>query len=330
MGRIVFKPGQQARFLWSIKKSSSLNFKDIAIFCRKNIKTISTWYHEKYLMPFDIAKRLSRTFSVKLPFNSKIRPEFWNTKEAGRLGGIARYKRYGNPGTSDGRKLGGMRSVAGMGFDTKFKTRKRIKHVGECEGLAEFIGILLGDGNVTTYQVRITVNGETDSEYANWVSKLVFSLFGLDSIFRGYDQNSLDLIISSRNLVEYLFKIGLFVGSKIRNNVGIPLWIMQNENFLKACLRGLVDTDGCVYVDKHRNGNRVYQNICLDFSNHSNALLDNAFQSFRDLGFSPRKYGCSVKIRKERDVMRYFKLIGSHNNKHLYKIKKFQENGEVA
>ncbi|MBM4467703.1 MAG: hypothetical protein FJ014_19490 [Chloroflexi bacterium] len=47
--------------------------------------------------------------------------------------------------------------------------------------LAEFIGIMLGDGSITDHQVTVTLNKTDDAEYANFIRELIGGLFGIAS-----------------------------------------------------------------------------------------------------------------------------------------------------
>jgi len=40
-------------------------------------------------------------------------------------------------------------------------------------------------------------------------------------------------------------------GSKIKQGVSIPYWIKKDVNYIKPCLRGLIETDGSVYNDRN-------------------------------------------------------------------------------
>jgi len=45
------------------------------------------------------------------------------------------------------------------------------------------------------------------------------------------------------DLVEYLNSKGLSLGNKVLLQVGVPEWIWTKEEYIKACIRGLVDTE---------------------------------------------------------------------------------------
>jgi len=45
--------------------------------------------------------------------------------------------------------------------------------------------------------------------------------------------------------------IGLVLGNKVKQQIDIPEWIKSNNNFSLACVRGIIDTDGCFYTNSH-------------------------------------------------------------------------------
>lgn len=50
--------------------------------------------------------------------------------------------------------------------------------------------------------------------------------------------------VSSVELSKFLVSIGLCVGDKIRNQIDVPGWIFEDQEYIKGCIRGLIDTDG--------------------------------------------------------------------------------------
>ena len=335
MERAIFNKGQQKIFINNIKYESNLSFKELGNKYNKSGRTFIDWYNERTSMPYNLVLQLSKKYSVPLPLNIKIKPQFWHTKKAGKLGGLARISKYGNPGTIRGRQLGGLNSqITNKILKTNFKQRKIINIPKKNILLAEFFGILLGDGGISKYQVGITLNNQTDNDYGKWIIEIIDKLFKVKTNTNIYNKNTLQLTVSGKNLINFLLQNGLYQGSKIQNQVDIPKWIINNVKFTKACIRGLIDTDGCVYIDKHKYKNYYYQNICIDFTNASMPLLNSVYNSLIRLSFSPKKYSRSIKLRREMDVKKYFEEIGSSNPKHIKKLDYFFKSkynqGEVA
>lgn len=330
MSRLLLKKGQQKIFLDNIKEASGLRLGELAKICRTNPKQLSDWHTEKSTMIFDSALILSKRFSIDLPTGYKIAPNFWHTKKAGQIGGLKNIEIHGNPGTAEGRMLGGTRSlIINKKLKTGFKIRKKINIPRKDENLAELFGIIIGDGGLTYHQITISLSSKTDREYAEWVTAFIKKILDIEVSKKDRKRNVCQIVVSSVNLVEFLLKNGLSRGNKVKNQVDIPSWILENKNFKIACVRGLIDTDGCIYIDHHKYKERIYKNICLDFTSASPKLLNSAYKILNELNLGPKIYKKSIKIRKENNVKKYFKIIGSHNPKHVNKFKKFIK-GEVA
>lgn len=105
-------------------------------------------------MSFSSVKAICEKRRINLPQNIKILPEYWSVKKASRLGALRRIELYGNPGTPEGRRKGGLNTQKKFRSDPRiakrigFILRKKIKYPKESPALAEFIGIMLGDGGV--------------------------------------------------------------------------------------------------------------------------------------------------------------------------------------
>ena len=198
--------------------------------------------------------------------------------------------------------------------------------------LAELVGILLGDGNIyfcskskriCSYSVRIAGDFEKDRDYhLNYIAPLCNDLFKINVRIRNHTVNNERFVcLESRLLIDFLISIGLKAGDKIKNKVGIPNWIFENTEFLKACLRGLIDTDGSVYRMSKRDKNLIR----MDFTNYNRTLLDDTRAAFIRLGFNPSKIICNNKffISRQDDIARYIREIGFSNNKHIERLKLF-------
>ena len=151
--------------------------------------------------------------------------------------------------------------------------------------------------------------------------KLIVKLF--DAPVSTYiEPNALadSLVVSRRELVEYLTTdVGLKVGSKVRQQASVPKWIADSVEYSKACLRGLVDTDGCLIIHKYSVKNKTYKYKKLGFSNSSRPIIDFVWSTLERLGIKSRvaKKGKEVRVDGQTDMKKYFSIIGSNNPKHL-------------
>ena len=129
------------------------------------------------------------------------------------------------------------------------------------EELAEFFGIMLGDGGIyevpskSIYQVRITGHKHDEREYMyQYIPTLMKNLFNITpGIYEKGKHNTIVISKQSKNLVYTLKNFGLGSGNK-KNYNEAPDWLFENKNFIQKFLRGLIDTDGsiCPKTKKHR------------------------------------------------------------------------------
>jgi len=331
MPRIKFIDLTGEEFLGKIQRKTNLSFRKLAFLCGVSRRSFSDWKNDDYLMPFSVFEKLIEISRINRPL-VKIIPDYWQVRRAGRKGGFIRNQRYGNFGTREGRSKGGKISCQNFFSNLKlakklrFKIRKDIYHPDKSSALAELIGIILGDGGITHYQVKVSQNKETDRAYSPYITRLFKRLFSLDSNIRDDSYGKArEIVISSRNLVEYLIKLGLKEGNKVKQQIDIPNWIKKNKDFRVACLRGLIDTDGCFHVDIHNIRGKKYFNAGLIFTSYSLPLFLSVQKILKQLDFHPTGRGRNVFLRREREVIQYFKEVGSSNPKHLSKFKKFLE-----
>jgi len=138
--------------------------------------------------------------------------------------------------------------------------------------LAEFYGIMLGDGNSYktsfynsrtdkrgVYVIRVVGHSKLDIDYLiDYVKPLIEKLFEVNVKVRKHNvRNFITLDAYGKQLVDFLELKGFSSGNKIKNKLKIPKWIKENKNYLKVCLRGLYDTDGSVYKLMGQNSHQI-------------------------------------------------------------------------
>jgi len=331
MIRVKFAGHQQIRFLNQIMGQTGLGSEDAAKICNVCGRTFRDWRRGKYTMSYDALSKLSKVSKMPIPENIEILPEFWSIDKASRLGGKRYFELYGAPGTIESRRKGGINSSKKFMLNPEwarrkgFVVRKEIKYPRKSSLLAEFIGIMIGDGGVRNrYQITISYNWKQDKKYANYIQKLIKNLFGISSArYIREELGSADIVVTGRNLIEFLEKIGIEKGDKIINQIDVPDWIFERKQYQIACLKGLFDTDGCVYPHKYKVDGKWYSFTKIVFTSYSRPLCKTIFQILKGLNFSPRLYGNRVYLYKRAEVDRYFKEIGTHNPRYLERYKIF-------
>jgi len=189
---------------------------------------------------------------------------------------------------------------------------------------AELVGIMLGDGYLSNNKIEtsISLNGEDDPEYLHYVITFLGRLFDInieDITIDNYKPNKLSLIRLNRQVYHKIFTdLGLIPGNKVKNQIDVPTWIFNNKYFIIRCLRGLIDTDGTIQI------NKLIKIFRITFCNASKPLVDSFKKMCNILGihtgsvlhttiFDTRynKYYDSyyVNINAKKDIKKIFKIV---------------------
>ncbi len=128
------------------------------------------------------------------------------------------------------------------------------------DNLAELIGFIIGDGFLDNYQkhYRIGFVGDPikDKEYFEYIQGLIKKVWNKQPrIF--LHKRGIYMIVNSKDaFLELTQKYGLPIGEGKCEKVTIPKEILNNWNLAKHTIRGIVDTDGTVFVsNKPRSPN---------------------------------------------------------------------------
>jgi DNA-binding transcriptional regulator WhiA len=207
--------------------------------------------------------------------------------------------------------------------------RKKVIIPKQSKLLAEFLGIMMGDGGINNlWQATITLNAVADAKYAQYIFSLCKKLFGIVPAVRKRKGNkALVISLASTSVVDFLVSQGLSRGNKIKNGLNIPDWIFKNKSYQKLCLRGLVDTDGCIYIHKHRVCGKLYQNIGLSFSSHSPELILFIIDTLEKFGIMAyiTGRGTEVCIYQKDHIAKYLKIFGTSNDRIRSVYKKWRD-----
>jgi len=105
---------------------------------------------------------------------------------------------------------------------------------------------------------------------------------------------------------------------KIEQGARIPRWVFRNKSYLPACLRGLFDTDGCVYGFRRKppaTGSKAI--ISFEFGKGS-FLAKDAQRALGRLGYLPRMkpHRNECRLAFNEDTVRFMREIKPANEKH--------------
>jgi hypothetical protein len=118
---------------------------------------------------------------------------------------------------------------------------------------AYVIGLAIGDGNLSNPNKRATrLRISCDPKYPKLIERIVKAIEVVipgNKVAIAPQKTCVDISIYSNSLEDMLgWKDNQ--GSKFQQNVSIPEWIKQEHHYMINCLRGLIETDGCVYTDR--------------------------------------------------------------------------------
>lgn len=211
--------------------------------------------------------------------------------------------------------------------------RKVVALPDESKELAEMLGIVYGDGGIgNPWQVVISLNSIADAEYSICVVNLVKKLFSISPALRKRpNQNTLVVVLTSTTVVDFLVQKGAARGSKLLKRQDIPGWIIGNEEYLKFFIRGLVDTDGCLYIHKHNTKGKRYANIGLCFTNYSTKLISSVAKVFLryQLKAHVTDLGRRIYFYDHSSIERYLQLFGSSNSRIIDKYNRWRDSRVV-
>lgn len=178
--------------------------------------------------------------------------------------------------------------------------------------LAEFVGIMLGDGHITNTQVTVTL-GNKENEYVHYVARIIKKVFRITPKVITQRKKYKVIYFGSVDAVKWLLSMG-FVFNKVKKQVSVPSWIFTKKSFIESFLKGFFDTDGSVYKLKF--------GLQLSFTNRSLNLLTGIRRGLVILNYSPSRISIfRVYLTKNKDIHNFFDKIRPANKKHLKRYK---------
>lgn len=194
---------------------------------------------------------------------------------------------------------------------------KRVVLPLESPELAEFVGICLGDGHASRYQVTVSLNSIVDRKYVIYVTNLMTRLFKGPKItvLKRKNLNMLDVKLNSVLVAEFMRKNGV-----VPNNKYVPKWINKKQPYINFCLRGLFDTEGSISfkIYKAKKGISLYKQ--LNFRNANLGLMRFVRDNLLQQGFNPTNtLKQSLYLSNHESVNDFVRLIGFSNPKLISK-----------
>ena len=118
---------------------------------------------------------------------------------------------------------------------------------------------------------------------------MINELFGvIPKICKLNNAEAVKIAVNRKQLVDFCQKIGLVKGNKVRQQIDIPQWIKNNKKFSIACIRGLIDTDGCFYTNSYYSHGKKYFYFKIAFTSASRPLINSVAGALMNFGIKAR------------------------------------------
>lgn len=161
---------------------------------------------------------------------------------------------------------------------TNKKVRNRLHEICPPEymtvELAEFLGILTGDGSCGVCGCENQLNlyvDKNENDYLEYVFNLSIGLFGKECVSICYKESINVISVCSKAAVDFVDYLGIPKGCTYKTK-RVPYSIFASSNEYRAAyLRGLFDTDG-------------YSSDCLGFSAHNHELCQDVQLMLAEMG----------------------------------------------
>ena len=187
--------------------------------------------------------------------------------------------------------------------------------------ISYLVGVALGDGNLSNPNGRaVRLRITCDNKYPNIIKNIVKTIKKILPLNKvslvKRTKNCTDISCYS-NQLENLLGWKALRGSKKQQKVKVPQWIKRNKTYTINCLRGLIETDGSIYMD------RGYKMV--NFVTYIPTLKTDFLRMLKTIGFT---YARTYKYFQKGKV-RYNIRISKNVSELLSVIKAEKKNGKI-
>lgn len=209
------------------------------------------------------------------------------------------------------------------------------------EELAEETGWHIGDGTMNYYNNQGKLKGfyqlrghiEDDKQhYFDRIKPIFKMLYGIDISLREMPSTRVfGFQIWSNELIKFKESLGLKVGPKL--DLIIPTGFLKDDKLKSAIIRGIFDTDGCIYLENKNY--KLYPRIqittiCMNLAAQLRDI-------FRELGINAimsedrwnkrgnRKTSYIVRVNGSEMFHKFMNTIKPANPKHIAKYNFYQK-----
>ena len=172
---------------------------------------------------------------------------------------------------------------------------------------AYVIGLALGDGNLSNPNGRaVRLRITCDKKYPVLYKYIKESLQVLlpDNKVSLVDRGTCIDVSCYSNRLESILGWKAKGGSKYKQKVKIPDWILKNKILIRECLRGLVQTDGSIFNDRGYQMVNIVSNIP--------SLAETIVLAINKIGYKP-----NVQVHNGSRTAKYTIRISKNTNQFI-------------
>lgn len=206
------------------------------------------------------------------------------------------------------------------------------------EGVAELIGVLIGDGYIYNrngkYQIGFVGSPLTDKEYYEKLQELILSEWEKQARIK-LRERGIRIVINSKKICNFLInELGIQNGSEKCKRIKIPEKIRENWKLVRNTLRGIADTDGSVFAAR-KPGIEHYPSI--EITTSSRVLAEQIREILSRKGFRvaniwqyksklSRRTTYKVPLNGKKNLKKWINEIGFSNPYKLNRATKYLKN----
>lgn len=170
--------------------------------------------------------------------------------------------------------------------------------------LAELLGLILGDGNITKFPrtecLRIVINSKHNDLVKRCVSLVKAVFQKTPHVAQKKTSNAINVTLYQCYLSQ---RLGIPAGARANFRFSVPAWIDNNPDHTRRFLRGLYEAERShsVHVPTHT--------FKLQFSNTNPFLLEVVFRPVKRLGFHPHRSRAQIQVSRREEVQNLIHLI---------------------
>ncbi len=213
---------------------------------------------------------------------------------------------------------------------------------------AELLGAFAGDGWMSKGNSGISLfisgNPTDEKEYYNKRIKFLFKkTFHIDVFPRDFSYwGTYGICVGKKEVTKQFILSKMPVGKKC-NIVKVPKSIISNPKMHTSFIRGLFDTDGCIYFKKSYNKNAsrwqkqtrhrptvIFSTVSINLAKkvRQMLLLQNLNFGIRTNKPSNGNYNSyELRLEGKENTKRFFALVKPENKRHLNKFKQWLTQG---